>query len=285
MYPLSKGKVWDKYDIGGEEFVLVASNRISAFDSVLPDEIPYKGAVLTSITEFWLKLIQRDLHIPTHLSSGNIPPFFCNPNFYGRTMLVKKLVMLPVECIVRGYITEGNGWNSYLSSGAICGVKLPSGLQLSSKLPQAIFTPTKKASEGHDENISYSQLETIVGKEIAAKLMKMSLAIYAKCSEYALERGIVIADTKFEFGVDLDGTIVLADEVLTPDSSRFWSKSRYSVGALQNSLDKQGVRDYLTSIGWDKNPPAPHLPEEVIRKTSAKYRMINFIITGNNLPY
>lgn len=270
MEPIKKGKVRDIYDLG-DRLLLVTSDRISAFDVVLPSEISWKGEVLNKLSAFWFDFT-KDI-IPNHMISirdADMPKEFRSKEFWGRCMLVKKLTMLPVECIVRGYIT-GSGWESYKKTGAVCGIELPKGLQESEKLPDPIYTPTTKAEEGHDEHISFEQTVELVGEELATQLRDKSIEIYKKCAEYALAKGIIIADTKFEFGVDEDGNLVLADEVLTPDSSRFWPADEYEVGRGQKSFDKQFIRDWLKNSGWDKNPPAPELPKEVIYDTTEKY--------------
>ncbi|MGE3166383.1 MAG: phosphoribosylaminoimidazolesuccinocarboxamide synthase [Planctomycetota bacterium] len=280
--PDYRGKVRDLYDLG-ERLLLVASDRLSAFDVVLPDPIPDKGAILTRLTEHWLRVLGD--RAPNHLISTraqDLPaPFQEAARAWGpRFMLVHKLEMLPVECVVRGYLA-GSGWKEYCARGSVCGIELPSGLELCSELPEPIFTPTTKATEGHDEPISRAQAAAIVGAARIDELERRSLEIYRFGRDYARERGILLADTKFEFGV-LPGTdtIVLADEVLTPDSSRFWPADRYRPGANPPSFDKQFVRDHLTSIGWDHNPPAPPLPADVVAGTSARYREIYERLTG-----
>lgn len=270
MKQIGKGKVRDIYDVG-DKLVLVTSDRVSAFDVVLPNMVPHKGAVLNKISAFWFDYTKNI--IPNHMISidnADMPEEFQAAEFEGRCMLVKKLKMLPVECIVRGYIT-GSGWASYQKNGSVCGIKLPDGLQESEKLPVPIYTPTTKATEGHDEHISFEQTVELIGEDLATQLRDKSIEIYSMCAEYARTKGIIIADTKFEFGVDENGTLVLADEVLTPDSSRFWPADEYVVGKSQKSYDKQYLRDWLKSSGWDKNPPAPTLPEDVVSVTSGKY--------------
>ena len=271
MKKIGNGKVRDIYDVG-DSLVLVTSDRISAFDCVLPNTIPYKGEVLNRISAFWFDFC-KDI-IPNHMISINnsdMTEDFQTAEFHDRCMLVKKLKMLPIECIVRGYIT-GSGWESYQKNGSVCGIKLPEGLRESEKLPTPIYTPTTKATEGHDEHISFEQTAQLIGEDLATQCRDKSIEIYSKCAEYALSRGIIIADTKFEFGVDEDGkTIVLANEVLTPDSSRFWPADEYAVGRSQKSFDKQYLRDWLKNSGWNKQPPAPELPEDVIKVTSEKY--------------
>ena len=270
MKQISKGKVRDIYDLG-DKLVLVTSDRVSAFDVVLPNTVPYKGAVLNRLSAFWFEFT-RDI-IPNHMISiknEDMPKEFQKAKFEDRCMLVKKLKMLPIECIVRGYIT-GSGWESYKETGSVCGIKLPDGLQESEKLPFPIYTPTTKAVEGHDEHISFEETVKLLGEDLATQVRDKSIEIYSTCAEYAKTRGIIIADTKFEFGIDENGTLVLADEVLTPDSSRFWPADEYEVGKSQKSYDKQYLRDWLKNSGWDKTPPAPEIPEKVIAFTTDKY--------------
>lgn len=266
-----RGKVRDIYDLGGQ-LLLVATDRISAFDAVMPNGIPDKGKVLTAISALWLTRLTSV--IPNHLIT-------CDPDKYppscslyaqelrGRSMLVRKTAPYKVECVVRGYLA-GSGWKSYKQNGTVCGIKLPDGLVESAKLPEPIFTPATKAESGHDENISYKRMVEIVGSGVASILREASLKLYAQAQYLAEQAGIIIADTKFEFGL-LDGEIILIDEVLTPDSSRFWPVDGYEPGGPQPSFDKQFVRDYLESTGWDKKPPAPELPPEIVKKTREKY--------------
>lgn len=281
MKQIGTGKVRNIYDVGGDELVLVTSDRVSAFDSVLDEEIFHKGEILNRLSAFWFDFTKGI--IPNHMitiDNSQMPQEFQTSSLASRCMLVKKLKMLPIECIVRGYIT-GSGWESYKANGAVCGIKLPEGLRESEKLPNPIYTPTTKAEEGHDEHISFEDTVEILGsEELATKVRDKSIEIYSVCSEYAETKGIIIADTKFEFGVDEEGNLVLADEVLTPDSSRFWSAAEYEVGKSQKSYDKQYLRDYLKSTGWDKNPPAPKLPKEVIQVTSNKYIEAFQTLTG-----
>lgn len=278
--PDAQGKVRDLYDLG-DRLLLVASDRISAFDYILEDEIPYKGQVLTQISCFWFELL-ADV-VDSHLISvdvADLPEEFQPYADYlrGRFMLVKKANMFPVECIVRGYLT-GSGLKSYQADGTVCGIKLPDGLVNSSKLPEAIFTPSTKAEIGdHDENISYERCAQIIGEEDAAAIRDLSLRVYNKAAEHAASQGIIIADTKFEFGV-VDGTIILADEVLTPDSSRFWAVDTYAEGEEQPSFDKQYVRNWLNA-NWDRTGNPPRLPQDVIDQTSQKYIQAYEIITG-----
>lgn len=282
MKKIGSGKVRDIYDLG-HQLVLVTSDRVSAFDVVLPNTIPFKGTVLNSISAFWFEFTEN--LIPNHMitiDTGRMPADFQAPQFSGRSMLVKKLKMLPVECIVRGYIT-GSGWESYKKTGSVCGIDLPKGLQESEQLPEPIFTPTTKATEGHDENITFDQMQNIVGNEISKWVREKSIQIYTICAEYAKTKGIIIADTKFEFGLDDNGVLHLADEVLTPDSSRFWPSSCYQVGKSQPSFDKQFLRDWLKASTWNKQPPAPTLPDEVVTHTSDKYCEVFQLLTGIKL--
>ena len=278
--PDAQGKVRDLYDLG-DKLLLVASDRISAFDYILEDEIPYKGQVLTQLSCFWFDLLS-DV-VDNHLISADVadlPEQFKPYSDYlaGRFMLVKKANMFPIECIVRGYLT-GSGLKDYQATGAVCGIKLPEGLVNSSKLPEAIFTPSTKAEIGdHDENISYERCAEIIGEEDAAAIRDLTLAVYNRAADHARERGIIIADTKFEFGV-VDGKIILGDEVLTPDSSRFWSAGTYKVGEEQPSFDKQFVRNWLNA-NWDRTGNPPRLPEDIIKKTSEKYIQAYEKITG-----
>jgi len=269
---MKRGKVRDIYDLG-ENLLMVATDRISAFDVVMPDPIPEKGKILTQISLFWFEVMAS--LIPNHIISSKVDdyPAVCKPYaeiLNGRSMIVKKAAPISIECVVRGYIS-GSGWKSYLESGSICGIELPEGFIESDKLPEPIFTPSTKEEVGlHDINIDYEEAEKRVGRTVAKRLKQLSLAIYKKGAEIADKNGIIIADTKFEFGL-MGDEIILIDEVLTPDSSRFWPKETYKPGGPQNSFDKQHVRDYLISINWDKNPPGPSLPENVIRDTSEKY--------------
>ncbi len=270
-----RGKVRDIYDLG-QTLLVVSTDRISAYDSVLPSAIAGKGKVLNRISEFWLKRMSEVF--PNHFISANIkdyPPTLArySGELESRSMIVRKALPLPVECVVRGYIS-GSAWEEYGRSGTVCGIKMPDGLELSAKLDEAIFTPSTKAEKGkRDMNITFARACEIAGRENMEKAREASLRVYKEACEYAFERGIIIADTKFEFGVDRkSGELILIDEVLTPDSSRFWRAAQYRRGERQNSFDKQFVRDYLDSIGWDRNPPAPALPPEVAEKTSEKYK-------------
>jgi phosphoribosylaminoimidazole-succinocarboxamide synthase len=279
--PDSQGKVRDLYDLG-DRLLLVASDRLSAFDVVLPDPIPFKGEVLTKLSIFWFELL-ADV-VPNHLLStdvADLPEQFAPIADYlrGRFMLVKKATVFPVECIVRGYLA-GSGWAEYQRAGTVCGVPLAAGLVESDRLPEPIFTPSTKAQIGlHDENISFDRAAEIIGAQAADELREKSLAVYSAARDHAASRGIIIADTKFEFGV-VDGQITLVDEVLTPDSSRFWPAAGYRPGGGQPSFDKQFVRDWLTASGWDKNPPAPRLPADVVERTSETYIQAYELITG-----
>ena len=283
--PDAQGKVRDLYDLG-DKLLLVASDRISAYDYLLPDEIPGKGAVLTQLSCFWFELL--DGVVENHLISADVadlPEQFKPYSDYlrGRFMLVKKAEMFPIECIVRGYLA-GSGLKEYEKQGTVCGIQLPSGLVNSSKLPEPIFTPSTKADLGdHDENISFDRCAQIIGDENAAQLRDLAIKVYSTARDHAEKQGIIIADTKFEFGV-IDGKITLADEVLTPDSSRFWPGDQYEPGKSQPSFDKQFVRDWLTA-NWDRQGEPPHLPAEIIEKTSAKYVQAYEAITGRKFEY
>ena len=280
-----RGKVRDIYEADGK-LLMVATDRISAFDVVLPNPIPYKGIVLTQMSIFWFEFLSDIVKNHFITSDVNNYPDIFKENrdqLEFRSMLVLKTEPLPIECVVRGYIS-GSAWRDYLKTGSICGIKLPAGLKESDKLSEPIFTPATKAVTGHDENITFQKMKDIVGGEVAKRLRDLSIKIYLKAESYARERGIIIADTKFEFGVDKSGDIILIDEVLTPDSSRFWPVESYSPGTSQPSFDKQFVRDYLESIGWDKTPPAPELPDDVVRKTTQKYIEAYKLLTGKELP-
>jgi phosphoribosylaminoimidazole-succinocarboxamide synthase len=278
---VNRGKVRDIYDLG-EHLLIVATDRISAFDVVMPDPIPGKGIILTQISKFWFKIMESI--IPHHLISTEINEFpkICRPyeaELKDRSMLVKKAKPLPVECIVRGYLS-GSGWKDYQATGQICGIPLPPGLKEADRLNSPLFTPSTKAKKGtHDENVTLAEVEKLLGKEMTDQIAGASLAIYEKARLLGEEKGILIADTKLEFGI-FEDRVILIDEVLTPDSSRFWPKDRYEPGRAQSSFDKQFLRDYLESIRWDKRPPAPKLPAEVIQKTKAKYEEARRILTG-----
>ncbi len=279
MKKISSGKVREIYEVDDDKLLLVVSDRISAFDYILPSTVPNKGKILNQISKFWFDYV-KDI-IPNHvisIDSKDFPTEFQTPEFEGRSMLVKKLKMIPVECIVRGYIT-GSGWKSYQSDGTVCGITLPEGLQESQKLPEPIFTPTTKASEGHDENISFDEVCNLIGKDLAEKLRDKTIEIYKACAEYALTKGVIIADTKFEFGLDENGNLVLGDEVLTPDSSRFWPADDYEVGRGQKSFDKQYIRDWIKSTGYNPESGVP-IPKDVIDTTSKKYIEAYEVLTG-----
>ena len=279
-----RGKVRDVYQVGDEELLLVATDRISAFDCVMPTPIPHKGAILTSLSAFWFNRLKTltDNHLIT-ANTKEMPEVIRRiEDFHGRSTLVKKTAVYPVECVVRGYL-EGSGWKDYQATGEICGHRLPMNLRRGEKLPHPIFTPATKASSGHDENISESQFARIIGEKTAAELKSRSLEIYRSASDYALTRGIIIADTKFEFGQDASGEILLIDEVLTPDSSRFWATETYQPGKAQVSFDKQFVRDYLETLDWNKQPPAPALPSEIVEATTSRYLDAHRILTGKEL--
>jgi len=279
----SRGKVRDIYELDDDKLVMVATDRISTFDVVLPSLIPYKGIVLTGLSVFWFGETKKI--IDNHLIGANFEDFPGElknyPELKGRTMIIKKVEVLPAECVVRGYLS-GSAWKGYSEGKPICGIRLPTGLKESEKLPQPIFTPTTKAKTGHDEEMGEKELADLVGEDLAKKLKEVSLKIYGEAAERLEEKGIIVADTKFEFG-NLNGELILIDEILTPDSSRFWPKEDFEPGRPQKSFDKQFVRDYLINIGWDKNPPAPELPEDIIRETSKKYIEAYQKITGKKL--
>ena len=271
---IHRGKVRDNYAIDDGRMLIVATDRLSAFDVVMQDPIPGKGRVLTAISNFWFGRTQRI--VSNHLTGEPLSRYVGNPGelamLDGRAVIVERLTPLPIEAVVRGYLA-GSGWKDYQQSGTVCGIPLPEGLVQAARLPEPIFTPATKAPAGaHDVNISYEQMVTIVGASAAARIRELALKLYAHGVEHALAHGIIIADTKFEFGLDHKGRVVLMDEVLTPDSSRFWPVDSYAEGSSPPSFDKQFVRDYLESIGWDKHPPAPQLPADVIRLTALKYR-------------
>jgi phosphoribosylaminoimidazole-succinocarboxamide synthase len=279
----ARGKVRDVYAVG-DDFLIVATDRISAFDYILPTGIADKGRVLTQLSVFWFDFF-RDL-VPTHILTADVDqyPAVLHPwrrQLEGRSMLVKRARMIGIECVARGYLA-GSGWKEYRASGSVCGIRLPAGLRESDKLPEPIFTPATKADSGHDENVSFETAASLVGEDTARRIKHLTLGLYTRAAEYAEARGILIADTKFEFGF-VDGELVLADEAFTPDSSRFWPRESYQPGGPQASYDKQYVRDYLESIHWDKQPPAPPLPPEVAEKTSEKYREAYRALTGKSL--
>ena len=279
---LRSGKVREVFDLG-ETLLFVATDRLSAFDVILPDPIPHKGAVLNQLSAFWFK---RFSEVKNHFVTANFDEFpkelqAFRPQLAGRSMIVRKTKPLPVECVVRGYLA-GSGWKEYQESQSVCGIKLPSGLKLASQLPEPIFTPATKSDTGHDLNIDMNECRQILGKEMAERVCDLSLQIYAAGRDHAAQRGIIVADTKFEFGT-VDGQLLLIDECLTPDSSRFWPKDQYIVGQSPPSFDKQFVRDYLETLDWNKRPPAPSLPQDVITKTSAKYVEAFERLTGEKL--
>ena len=264
-----RGKVRDVYDLGNV-LLFIATDRISAFDYVLPNGIPRKGEVLTRLSRFWFERLGVDHHLLSDdPASVSLPAGTDLQALQGRTMVVRKTDVIPIECVARGYLS-GSGWKEYQKSGTVCGIPLPSGLQESSRLPEPLFTPATKAETGHDENISFEQTVQRIGRPLAEQLRELTLAIYAKGCEHAASRGIILADTKFEFGL-LDGKVILIDEVMTPDSSRFWPADAWQPGRGQASFDKQFVRDWLEQSGWDKNSPPPTLPDDVVQRTSARY--------------
>jgi phosphoribosylaminoimidazole-succinocarboxamide synthase len=270
--PTFRGKVRDVYDVG-DRLIIVASDRISAYDSILPTPIPGKGIVLTMLSAAWTRWLDR---IPHHLVATDVSSYPAPFNGFprelgGRSMLVRKARRIDLECVVRGYLA-GSGWREYLETGAVCGIRLPKGLRMSERLDEPIFTPSTKADSGHDLNITMEEAGRIAGEETVRELRRLSLEIYGRARDHAAKRGIIIADTKFEFGL-IDQRVVLIDEVLTPDSSRFWLADEYEPGTSPPSLDKQFVRDYLDSIGWDHNPPAPELSADIVRRTSERYRL------------
>lgn len=283
VQPIARGKVRDIYD-AGEHLLFIATDRISAFDVVLPNGIPHKGEVLTRLSMFWFDFL-KDV-VPTHFVTADVDEYPVNLRAYkdqldGRSMLVKKLDMAPIECVARGYIS-GSGWKEYQQTGEVCGVKLSAGLRMNGLLPEPIFTPATKAESGHDENITFERAAGIVGEDLCAQLRDLTLDIYSRAGQHALACGLVLADTKFEFG-QLDGEVVLGDEVLTPDSSRYWPLEFYQAGKPQPSYDKQFVRDYLETVDWDKTPPGPELPPDIIEKTSEKYLEAYYTLTDEDL--
>ena len=280
-----RGKVRDVYEVDDESLLIVATDRISAFDCILPTPIERKGEVLTGLSEFWFEKL-KDV-VANHLIESDVdamPPAVQRhaDTLRGRAMLVRRATVFPVECVVRGYLV-GSGWKDYLRTGSVCGHKLPEGLPESAKLPEALFTPSTKAEEGHDENITEDQVRELIGAEQTALLRDTSLRLYTQAEEYARQLGIIIADTKFEFGLDKDGKLLLVDEVLTPDSSRFWPADEYEPGRSQPSFDKQFVRDYLETLDWDKKPPAPAIPPEIAAATTARYLEAYRLLTGKEL--
>ncbi len=283
MQPLRRGKVREVYQ-AGDNLVIVSSDRISAFDSILPTPIPDKGRILNALSVFWLARLSHiiDNHLLLHRAPDFPAPFNAMPELAGRSMLVRKAQVFPVECVVRGYLA-GSGWKDYQQTGGVCGLRLPLDLQEGDALPYPIFTPTTKAEAGHDEPIDFDQTIRIAGLENALKMRDASIEMYRFASDYARDRGVIIADTKFEFGL-ADGDLILVDEAFTPDSSRFWDLSRYAPGQSQESFDKQFVRDYLESVDWDKQPPAPSLPPDIVGRTAAKYEEAYNRLTGLKWP-
>ena len=282
---VKRGKVRDVYSIDDEHLLIVATDRISAFDCVLPTPIEHKGAVLTALSRFWFERLKHI--VSNHLVTTDIQQMPESVRHHadilrGNSMYVRRTDVFPVECVVRGYLV-GSGWKDYLRTGEVCGHRLPEGLRESDKLPEPIFTPATKAEEGHDENISEERMSEILGEEVTTRLREISLQLYNEASEYARTRGIIIADTKFEFGRDKDSEIILIDEALTPDSSRFWPADQYEAGKSQPSFDKQFVRDYLETLDWNKTPPAPPLPPEIAQATTARYLEAYRLLTGQSL--
>jgi phosphoribosylaminoimidazole-succinocarboxamide synthase len=280
---LGRGKVRDIYDLG-DSLLFVATDRISAFDCILGSGIPCKGRVLTQTSLFWFDLLRN--FVPSHVLTAHVADYPeqlapCSAMLDGRSMLVRKAQMINVECVARGYLS-GSGWKEYRAEGTVCGIRLPQGLVESDRLPEPIFTPATKAQSGHDENVSFEYIKSQIGESLAARLRDLTLAIYERAAEYARDRGLILADTKFECGFVGD-ELVLADEVLTPDSSRYWPADQYAPGGPQRSFDKQYVRDYLETLDWNKQPPAPALPAEVIQKTSEKYQEAYYLLTGLKL--
>jgi len=284
-YPRRAGKVRDVYTLPGERILIVATDRISAYDVVMPNGIPDKGRILTQISDFWFDMLS--VQVPNHLISVNmddLPEDCRSDEIDGRFMLCRKAKVVPIECVVRGYLA-GSGWKEYKKSGSVCGEVLPAGLKLSGKLPEPIYTPATKAEQGHDENINFEQAVKIVGKDVMVQLRDKSIAIYKLAADYALQHGIIIADTKFEWGFGSDGSLMLIDEVLTPDSSRFWPADQYKPGRDQPSFDKQIVRDYLDQIEFDRTPPGPVLPVEIVQQTRSKYIEAFTRITGKSFNW
>lgn len=283
---VARGKVRDVYLVDTDHLLIVATDRISAFDCILPTAIPRKGEVLTNISRFWFEKL-TEIGVSHHLLTTEIDEMPANLRkhadvLYGRSMYVEKTKVFPIECVVRGFLS-GSGWKDYLRTGAVCGHGLPKGLRESDKLPEIIFTPATKAAAGHDENISETEMSDIIGVDSTKKLKDLSLKIYNFAADFAARQGIILADTKFEFGGSKNGEILLVDEVLTPDSSRFWEAKAYQAGKAQASFDKQFVRDYLESLKWNKQPPAPHLPAEIVQATSNRYLSAYQILTGESL--
>ncbi len=280
---ITRGKVRDIYDVDDQHMLIVTTDRLSAFDVVLPDPVPNKGVVLTQVSNFWFDKLSHI--VPNHFSDLTLKDLKISKDEYkmlkGRSVIVKKLKPLPVEAIVRGYII-GSGWKDYQSTGKICGIDLPKGLQQAEKLPEVLFTPSTKADVGgHDENISFRKMHALIGGFLAEEVRRISLELYTEASEFALTKGIIIADTKFEFGLDDAGKLVLIDEILSPDSSRFWPADQYHAGISPPSFDKQYIRDYLETLDWDKTPPGPHLPEDILAKSAEKYQEVASLLLNN----
>ncbi|MDA0679474.1 MAG: phosphoribosylaminoimidazolesuccinocarboxamide synthase [Proteobacteria bacterium] len=279
---IARGKVRDIYSVDDEHLLIITTDRLSAYDVVMPDPVPGKGEVLTTLSNFWFVMME-DL-IPNHLTRRSLSSVIDDDKIVAllesRSMVVRRLKPLPIEAVVRGYLI-GSGWNDYRATGAVCGIDLPDGLKQASRLPETIFTPATKADAGdHDENVSFERVANMIGNELATQVRDIAIRIYERAAGYALDRGIIIADTKFEFGQDSAGKLYIIDEVLTPDSSRFWPSAEYEVGTSPPSFDKQYVRDYLETLDWGKTAPAPKLPDEVLRRTGEKYREAMEILTG-----
>ncbi len=281
---ITRGKVRDIYEIDSDNMLIVTTDRLSAFDVVLPDPIPNKGKVLTQVSNFWFDKLSHI--VPNHFSDLTLDDLKISRDEYsmleGRSVIVKKLKPLPVEAIVRGYLI-GSGWKDYQNTGKVCGIELPEGLKLADKLPEVLFTPSTKAEVGgHDENITFKQMHALIGGFLAEEVKRISVALYNEAAEYALSKGIIIADTKFEFGLNDAGQLILIDEILTPDSSRFWPADQYQPGISPPSFDKQYIRDYLETLNWDKTPPGPHLPADVLQKSAEKYQQVADLLLGKN---
>ena len=278
---IARGKVRDIYGVDDDHLLIVTTDRLSAYDVVMPDPVPGKGRVLTELSNFWFGMME-DL-VPNHLTGRALSDVVGEElasSLAHRAIVVRRLQPLPIEAVVRGYLI-GSGWREYLDSGAVCGIALPPGLEQAARLPETLFTPATKAEAGdHDENIPFEKVESLIGKELAARVRDLSIQIYERAAAYALERGIIIADTKFEFGLDADGKLFVIDEMLTPDSSRFWPSAEYATGISPPSFDKQFVRDYLDTLDWDQTPPGPDLPDDVLDQTGRKYREALQILTG-----
>jgi len=280
---ITRGKVRDIYDVDDQHMLIVTTDRLSAFDVVLPDPIPNKGVVLTQVSNFWFDKLSHI--VPNHFSNLTLDDLKISKDekkmLEGRSVIVKKLKPLPVEAIVRGYII-GSGWKDYQNTGKVCGIDLPEGLQLAERLPEVLFTPSTKADiGGHDENISFKKTHALIGGFLAEEVRRISLELYTEAANFALSKGIIIADTKFEFGLDESGKLVLIDEILSPDSSRFWPADQYQAGVSPPSFDKQYIRDYLDALDWDKTPPGPHLPDNVLAKSAEKYQEVATLLLSN----